>query len=376
MKKKKILISGAGPAGLSLGILLDKNKYDITLIERGPEFLSIGFAIILWQAGYEVLKDVLDSEPKNTFSINRFDIYGEEDMKKLQSIETVGVGYSIKRSDLVNQLSDQYISKCGKESVRFGTEIKNIEHFDDGTANVRFSSGLEEKYDLVVLADGMHSQLRNLFFKSKIASSPYRINYAWIKSKVNIEKEALLGFIADYCYLIQCVGEDTLLAYYNNGLKDGNENFLHNLSKAISAEEDGKLDLDEDSMRIFSAEKVSVDSSSHKNIVLIGDSFHGHPPTLAMGTTLALEDAYVLADQLNNCDYDKNTVEDCLVGYSKSRELRVSSTYNTQDLLESFFMSGNKLKIGLDTFAIKHGGWPIVENMLRKIFTSSVVKKD
>ncbi|MES2930820.1 MAG: hypothetical protein V4665_03505 [Patescibacteria group bacterium] len=47
--KKKILISGAGVAGILCALLLDKEKYNINLIERAPSFRNIGFSITLWK---------------------------------------------------------------------------------------------------------------------------------------------------------------------------------------------------------------------------------------------------------------------------------------------------------------------------------------
>ena len=105
MTKKKVLISGAGPAGLAAAILLDKNKYHISVVERGPKFMNMGFSIILWRPGLEALTKILNTNEINgLWPLNTFSVYGGDNVELLQSSDTTGIGFSIERKLLKQRL--------------------------------------------------------------------------------------------------------------------------------------------------------------------------------------------------------------------------------------------------------------------------------
>ena len=118
MKKIKILISGAGPAGLAVALTLDPTHTDVTIIDRTSGYSTLGYSIILWKRGIDILKkfNARTSQPK-LFPLDNFHIFGGDDMKKLVSINTKGFGASIKRNDLMQYLinSCSWLSELSKQ---------------------------------------------------------------------------------------------------------------------------------------------------------------------------------------------------------------------------------------------------------------------
>lgn len=364
--KKKILISGAGPAGLMFSLLLDKNKFDVTLVERAPTFVDMGYSIILWQRGYKILKKAVNNKNiRKAFPLNKFTIYGGDNMKPLQSSDTTKIGHSIKREHLIKLLSKKHTKKWGKNSVLFSNSIKNIDQEND-KCKVNFINGTSGYYDLVVLADGMHSPLRSANFPSKVISQPYSIKYAWIKRGSGLKNEGIVGFMKGYVYLLQTVGRDALLAYYTHSNIHEDNLFISKLKNHFESERNGKFIINTKNSAVFASEEVEIEKPFNGRIVLIGDAYHGHPPTLAMGTSMAFEDADELANLLNTESFDG--VDSILDKYAKHRIKKVRYVYGTQKFLEKLSISDSKLELLISEEIIKHGGWKIIEPVLRRTF--------
>lgn len=370
MDKIRVLISGGGPAGLSVGTLLASGKYDVTLVERGPQFMNMGFSIILWKAGYLVLEKILGTKHINGLhKINKLSIFGGDDLKLLESADTRRFGHSIRREDLVHQLGNAYLKAKGKSSVRFNTYIQEIT-YRDNKAHVLFNTGETEQYDLVIVADGMHSALRNAHFKSTLESMPYKLTYCWIKPGSKLHDEAIIGFMQNYAFLLQTVGDEALLAYYNKSHREEDELFFEKLKTMVKEQYHGDLKLDTKTLHGFTTEDMRVDKAYDERIVLIGDAYHGHSPTFGMGTSMALEDAWVLAGVLNDIDsslFDQKFSE-ALEHYTKKRSERIHSVYGTQDLVDDLIITDSAKRIILTKYVLTHGGWTILEPLLRKIF--------
>ena len=373
MTKKKILISGAGPAGLSAAILLDKSKYNVTVVERGPDFMNMGFSIILWHAGLETLTKILDTKKvDNLWPLDTFKIYGGEDVELLQSSDTTGIGFSIERKHLMQQLSERFLQICGEQNIRFSTSV-TATTFDDDRVKVTFSDGTKDRYDVLIAADGMHSYVRMGNFTTELETKPYKIAYGWIKPGSRLKNEAIVGFMKNYTFLIQTVDDKALLAYYNNSETHNNEEFLATIKKHIESERNGAFTFDTKTAQNFISEKLKVKIPYNKNIVLIGDAYHGHPPTLGMGTSAALEDAYELIQNLNAIGDGTFTkeCEDAFAQYASVRHKDIIKTYATQDFIETMLVTDEPMRVAISKMIIKYGGWTFIEPLLRSIFSGN-----
>jgi 2-polyprenyl-6-methoxyphenol hydroxylase-like FAD-dependent oxidoreductase len=164
----KVLIAGAGIAGPTLAYWLHRAGHEPTLVERAPELRRGGYIVDFWGAGFDVadhmgiVPDVLrrgyhlgeirqvgdDGQPITAFDPELF-VRG-----------TSGRYTSIARSELAAIL---YGALGGRVETLFGDSVRALD--DDGArVRVTFDSGTTRDFDLVVGADGLHSQVRRLVF--------------------------------------------------------------------------------------------------------------------------------------------------------------------------------------------------------------------
>ena len=361
--KKRILISGAGPAGLSTALQLDRDMFDIHVVERSDSYNSMGFSIILWKPGYEVLKKTLGGSVEFSSDIDMMKIWGGNTFTEIHSAHVDNLAFSVQRSKLIDALATRFEDIIGSESIRFGTYITDIEP-SDSVQKVTLSDGSIEHYDLVICADGMHSDIRNKHFETTLKSGPYKIIYQWVEPGSNLDKVSIVGFKKDVVYLIQTTEDKALLAYYIESDKASMQDFEAELKKAIDSAYDGNLVLDRHSRRVFSGEEVDVSPWYKGGIVLMGDASHGHPPTLAMGTSMAFEDAAVLANQLNT-----QPISTALQNYTAERSKRINQVYTSQHIVENMFFSHSAAKTKFSEFVLKAGGKYIVDHHIRHLVT-------
>jgi 2-polyprenyl-6-methoxyphenol hydroxylase-like FAD-dependent oxidoreductase len=164
----RIAISGAGIAGPVLAHWLLRSGHVPTLIERAPAFRTGGYVIDFWGVGYEVARRmgieqaVLDAgyQVRALRSVGR---RGEvqatlrtEDFRRL-----AGGGFtSIPRGDLA---ALAYATLEDRVETIFGDSIASLEQDDAGVRLVLERGGARD-FDLVVGADGLHSNVRRLAF--------------------------------------------------------------------------------------------------------------------------------------------------------------------------------------------------------------------
>lgn len=164
----RILVSGAGIAGLSTAIDLSAAGHDVTIVERANHLRVNGSPIdirgdvavgVAEKMG--VLTEILDRRVDMTERIQFVDEDGAVVAEPpLDEINDSADDIEIPREDLTNILHDHLGPSV---ELRFEQSIAELEA-DNRGVDVRFTSGDRDRYDLVVGADGMHSAVRRLTF--------------------------------------------------------------------------------------------------------------------------------------------------------------------------------------------------------------------
>jgi 2-polyprenyl-6-methoxyphenol hydroxylase-like FAD-dependent oxidoreductase len=158
----KALICGTGIAGLTLAWHLERSGWEVELVERAPGFRDGGYMIDFYGAGYDVATRMgLDSRLLEVRYLVSEISYVDRDGRQTSNL-TLPAGFhqivSLLRGDLARTSHDQVHAP-----VHYHTSVERIEQSGSGVS-VGLTDGTDRQVDLLVGADGAHSQVRQLAF--------------------------------------------------------------------------------------------------------------------------------------------------------------------------------------------------------------------
>ncbi|OBK18659.1 FAD-binding domain [Mycobacterium asiaticum] len=173
----KIAISGAGVAGPTLAYWLHRTGHEPTLIERAKQFRTGGYVVDFWGAGYRVAQRMgLETAIRDAgYEIQTLRSVGREG-QTLASLSVDGFRRaaggeltSLARGDLASVIYDAIQQDV--ETI-FDDSITAISQHPD-RVSVSFAQSAGRDFDLVIGADGLHSNVRRLTFGPKHDAEHY-----------------------------------------------------------------------------------------------------------------------------------------------------------------------------------------------------------
>ncbi|MFJ9434078.1 FAD-dependent monooxygenase [Streptomyces sp. NPDC101490] len=322
----KLAIVGGGPAGLYLSILLKRQdpSHDITVHERNPEGSTYGWGVTYW-AG--LLDKLREGDPESAAAIEAASVTWTDGLAIVRDERTVhrgDAGFGIGRRRMLALLADR--------AAGLGVRVR-FEH------DVPGPDAPELAYtDLVVAADGVNSVLREAHtdhFGSTVTSG--RNPYVWLGTTKVFDsfsfafKETAHGWIWCYAYGFSgerstCVVECAPETWAGLGLDTlGETDSLRLLEKLFDDLLDGHeligRDRADDTTQWLTFRTLTNRVWHRDRLVLLGDAAHTTHYSIGAGTTLALEDALVLADSLRT----STDLETALTTYGKRRRAELVS---------------------------------------------------
>jgi 2-polyprenyl-6-methoxyphenol hydroxylase-like FAD-dependent oxidoreductase len=163
----KILVSGAGIAGLTCTLTRGSRGHEVTVVEQAPRLRTTGTPIDIRGDAIEavdkmgLLKRIQARRVRMSERTQFLDIRGEPiALMPVAEISDSDDDIEILREDLVGILADAVSDAA---TIRFGDSIRALAH-SDGHVEAQFASGRTAQYDLIVGADGQHSAVRRLVF--------------------------------------------------------------------------------------------------------------------------------------------------------------------------------------------------------------------
>ena len=160
----KILIVGGGIAGLSAAIALQGDGYDITIVEALDGWEPAGAGLHLPGNAITALKSLgIDQDvAAKSCAFPRLDYFDHRD-RKLFAVETEKLGWPTFQALSRSDFHDILCAKLTTPKIDFGLSVSEINDEND-QAQVTFTDGTQNAFDLVIGADGINSTVRQLAF--------------------------------------------------------------------------------------------------------------------------------------------------------------------------------------------------------------------
>lgn len=315
----RVLIVGAGIAGLTLAFRLKKAGHDLVVMERHPDLRDDGYMIDFFGPGVDaadhmgLLADLralhypirhlrfIDAHGRPTaevpYATLRRTIFGDQHFNFL-------------RGDLERLLYEELRDAGG--TVRFGTAPIAIEETASGV-HVHDSRGHRHSVDLVVGADGVRSTVRALAF----ASSEWR--YVWLgcRTAAYIIPGTIPGLLPD-SFVTMSAAAMTACAYPIRGNRTAaffvyrtSERLQHHsrdlCRRELEARFRGRGTLAESLLDALPSEgdlyfddvvQVDADRWHTRRSVLVGDAAACLSLVAGQGASMAVAEAYVLSREI------------------------------------------------------------------------------
>jgi FAD-dependent urate hydroxylase len=309
MSETRILVVGAGLAGLAAARTLTRAGFSVEVVERQSAWDEAGTGIYLPGNASRALRALGLEEavserglviPRQRVSDERGRLLVEVDLAELW--DDVGPCLALLRADLHAVLLDG----ARDAPLRMGADVRGLRELD-GAVSVEFGDGTAGEYDLVIGADGIRSTVRRLAFGDGATARPVgQVGWRFVTAcpREVTTWSVMLGHrtafltipignrrVYCYCDVVSPAGEDRHEDF--GKLFSGYADPVPELLDSVA-----ELGLVHRSM----IEEVVLDSWVRRRVVLVGDAAHATSPNMAEGAAMALEDALVLAECLTRLE--------------------------------------------------------------------------
>ena len=318
----KILVLGGGIGGMAAAIKLKQAGHIIELVEKSEDWKALGTGLTLSVLTLRALCDLglQDEIATQGFVHDGVDIYDQDGgfIRTVLSKRVIAENFPSEGAILRPVLHDILSKKVLALDIPvfLGDSIKSINSSLEHGNFVQFDSGREQHFDLVIGADGVFSKLRQLLMPEQPAPE-YTGQACWrlqfdrpddiVRGRMFQSENMKVGFnpcspTQMYMYMMECVPKDQVWR---------EPEMLPQIAKQLLQEFDAVLKPYIDSINAATPiiyrplERVMVNGDWHRGAtLLIGDAVHATTPHLGSGAGLAVEDAIVLAQVLEQYEDD------------------------------------------------------------------------
>lgn len=318
MKNPNVLISGASVAGPALAYWLDRYGFRPTVVERAPALRDGGFAVdFRGTAHLTVLArmGILEEVRRQQTGMGE-QVVVDETGKRLAALpsEFMSGEVEIHRGDLSRILYDR--TRDNVEYV-FDDSIASMREAPDGVA-VTFERGEPRVFDLVVGADGLHSNVRRLAFGEESRFLRFFGHYiaGWsVPNRLGLDRTGLIYNVPGKGVTLAATRDPGVAGAgfvfaseridYDRRDVAAQKKLLADRYAGVGWEVPRLIEglWDAPDLYFDSISQIQLEHFSTGRIVLLGDAGYG-ATVGGLGTGLAIVAAYVLAGELARADGD------------------------------------------------------------------------
>jgi 2-polyprenyl-6-methoxyphenol hydroxylase-like FAD-dependent oxidoreductase len=313
---RNVLIVGGGIGGLALAIGLRKARIAVEIVEIKKEWTVYHVGIIAQSnlIRATVSLGIADECVAAGFAYQgvRFCDADGNVLGQQPGLKLAGPKYPAFLG-LTRPALHEVLSRAAKKAgvkVWLGLRVEKLSQ-SNNKVSVQFSDGSAGEYDLVVGADGIHSQIRAILFGDQLkpkftgegvwrynVSRPPDVDYGSIYATRDGPKAGLIPLTHETAYIFRIGAEPGNPRFSQNDLDGIMRDRLKPFGGAI-----GELvgDITDPDLVVYRPlETVLVPAPWYRGrVALIGDAAHPITPHLGQGAAQAVEDAVVLADELS-----------------------------------------------------------------------------
>lgn len=364
----KFAVIGAGIGGLTAAGLLCQTGHDVYVYEKRNNLDQVGAGVGIGSNVLKALKQykmayAIEQEGQ---SLRKIEIKSDLDefLNALMMNQDDNLNVTIHR----NVLHEILKTHVPKERILLNHKLTEFKQTPD-SVRLYFENGVEEQFDLVIAADGIHSVVRtNIYPKSTPKYAGYTCFRGVVNEKLNLEQDEALEYwghkgrfgivpLKDnelywFCTMnakendlqFKSFEKPHLQAYFNQ--------FPNEVRKVLDAQEETGI-LQHDMYDL-----VPLKSFVSGRVVLLGDAAHATTPNMGQGAGQAIEDAVTLTNLISDRD-----IESALTRYDKIR------TKHTKKVILKSRKIGKSAQTS-STLKIK-----IRNKMLKKLSSKSLSRK-
>jgi len=311
----RILIAGAGVAGLTTAYWLKRYGFMPTIIEKSPSLPTGGYKIDVRGSALHVLRKMnVYDEVADASTDMQGAILVDKNGKHLCQMTGDAFGHRVNddieiiRGTLCTILMDQLTDiEC-----IFGESIQEM-HEKSHSIEVTFTNNTRREFELVIGADGVHSIIRQLIFNNEeqankdiglylcVFTTPNYLNLDRIEMQYSeLGRIAAIWSARGDQNMKACFGFTAPSATINLRDRTQQQQALKEMYSDINWEVPQLLQMMDASTDFYfdRVTQITLESWSSGRVALVGDAAFCPSPMSGQGTSLALIGAYILAGEL------------------------------------------------------------------------------
>lgn len=396
----KVLIIGAGIAGPCLAYWLSRTRLDvsITIVERSPDPRPTGQPIDIRGAAVEILRKMhlLEAVRANHTTEEGtvfVDTAGEPFARFEGSDGDLTAEYEILRADLL-QLFLNATKDSSNVRYIYGSSVDSLQQ-SEKSVDVTFDGASKETFDLVVAADGVGSKTRPMILSGQSVKDCYKPLGHYI-AFFTIPRESHDSKLWQWysepkglCMMLRPHRNDSTIGVYlclttpSRGQRDptvekalgqgieAEKSMLKELFGGLGWQSKRILDgmTSSDDFYMSRMALIRLDKWTNRRALVIGDAAFA---TFGVGTSLAIEAAYVLAGELSKIQSGED-VPGALENYEKVFRTMYSKVEKIPPFFPQLIAPQSSWGLWLRDLIIRLASWTKIYRLLPSDYEGSWV---
>jgi 2-polyprenyl-6-methoxyphenol hydroxylase-like FAD-dependent oxidoreductase len=317
----KAIICGAGIAGLAAARFLGVKGWDVLVLEIAPKRRSAGYMIDFAGSGYDAMEraGLLDALRQRQQPVDQMKYVREDGSVRsrisfdLFAASMNGRIFSVLRGDIEAMLFEALPDSV---DMRFGVSVSEVVDLD-GRVDVILSDGVRETGDLLIGADGIHSDLRGMVFGAEADYLRY-LNFhtaAFLFEDADIAKTVSDEFqmlsVAKRQAAIYNLGDGKLATFFAHTATNRERPVnpaveLRRVYGELGWHVPAMLDAADRADDIYYdlLAQIEMPTWSKGRAIMLGDAGYAVSLLAGQGASLAIAGAWMLAEQIGAGDID------------------------------------------------------------------------